>query len=117
MVENLYTLVTMPWIKGEGLMDRRVHDRGGWPGAGPIDRTEHILEPWEKQVKALFWVLQEVRVDELRRALEGLPPEEYEGLGYYERWVEAVESLLVEKNLLTPGEVNRRMEEIDEPRG
>ena len=24
-----------------------VHDRGGWPNAGPIDRSEHQLDDWE----------------------------------------------------------------------
>ncbi len=98
-------------------MDRRVHDRGGWPGAGAIYRAEHALEPWEKQVKALFWVLPGIRVDELRRVQEALLPEEYEALGYYERWVEAIEALLVEKKMLAPGELVRWIEEVEGPQG
>lgn len=97
-------------------MTRRVHDRGGWP-AGPIDRTEHDLAPWEKEVDALLQTLPEdiISVDEFRRAMEGMEPEKYEALSYYARWVEAIESVLVEKGVLVRGELDRRMEEMDGP--
>ena len=31
----------------------RVHDRGGWPGAGPVDKSEHELSWWEKRTDAI----------------------------------------------------------------
>src|SRR5437762_1207782 len=33
---------------------QRVHDRGGWPDAGPIDRSEHEYTMWEKRTDALM---------------------------------------------------------------
>ena len=36
---------------------RRVHDRGGWPDAGPIDRSEHEYTMWEKRTDALMRLL------------------------------------------------------------
>jgi hypothetical protein len=36
---------------------RAVHDRGGWPEAGPIDRTEHSLEDWERRTDAMVQLL------------------------------------------------------------
>jgi Nitrile hydratase beta subunit len=95
-------------------MDRRVHDRGGWPGAGPIDRTEHTYSMWERQTDAIRGVLGAkglIRTDELRRAVESLELAQYEHLSYYERWIAAIEVLLIEKGLLTREEIDRKMEE------
>ena len=99
-------------------MDRRVHDRGGWPDAGPISRAEHDLSLWEKQTDAMLRVLGSpekriMRVDEMRRAIESIPPGQYEKLGYYERWITAVETILVEKGVLTREEIDRKVEEAD----
>jgi hypothetical protein len=96
------------------MMERRVHDRGGWPDAGPIERAEHVYTLWEKRIDAIRGVLgakQIIRTDELRRAVESIEPRQYEGLSYYERWITAVEALLVEKGLLTREEIDRKVEE------
>ena len=37
--------------------------------------------------------------DELRDAIERLPPEQYLGASYYERWLGALETLVAEKGL------------------
>lgn len=94
----------------------QVHDRGGWPGAGPIDRTEHEYTLWEKRIDAIRAVLGQkrvLRVDELRRAIEGLGPGEYERLGYYERWITGLEQLLAEKGVLTREEIDRKLAELE----
>jgi hypothetical protein len=69
---------------------------------------------WEKQTDAIRGVLgarRIIRTDELRRAIESIEPERYEQLSYYERWLEAIEALLVEKGLLTHQEIDRKMAE------
>lgn len=89
-----------------------VHDRGGWPTAEPIVQEEHILADWERRVDALHNVLGAKglrRTDEMRRAIESLPPEQYETMSYYERWTAALEILLLEKGILTAGEIDARM--------
>ena len=94
-------------------MERRVHDRGGWPEAGPIDRAEHVYSMWERRTDAIRGVLgakQIIRTDELRRAVESIEPAQYERLSYYERWIVAIEALLIEKGLLTREEIDRKME-------
>jgi hypothetical protein len=96
----------------------RVHDRGGWPEAGPINTAEHDRSIWEKRTDALLVLLtspgkQIMRVDELRRAIESLAPAEYEKLSYYERWITAIEALMIEKGILTREEVNRKVEELE----
>ena len=54
------------------------------------------------------------RVDELRRAIEGIAPDQYESAGYYGRWITAIETLLVERDILSREEIDRRVEETDE---
>jgi hypothetical protein len=95
-------------------MERRVHDRGGWPDAGPIDRAEHMYTMWEKRIDAIRGILggkQLIRTDELRRAVESIAPDQYEQLSYYERWIVAIEALLIEKGVLTREEIDRKMAE------
>jgi len=35
------------------MVQRAVHDRGGWPSETPIDRSEHELADWELLTDAL----------------------------------------------------------------
>ncbi len=89
--------------------EQAVHDRGGQPGDQPIDRSEHELEDWEVLTDALASTLMAggvIRVDELRRGIESMPPAEYERAAYYERWLYSVELLLCEKNVLAAGELD-----------
>lgn len=96
----------------------RVHDRGGWPDAGPINKAEHDLAMWEKRTDALLVLLSSpdkkmIRVDELRRAIESLPPDAYEKLSYYERWITAIETLMIEKGVFSKAEVEQKVKELE----
>jgi hypothetical protein len=98
--------------------DLPVHDRGGRPGAGPIDQTEHQLDDWEYLAEGISGALSEKGIrctDESRRAMESLPPDVYESLKYYERWIAGAEIILIEKGILTREEIDARMAEL-EPR-
>ena len=89
-----------------------MHDRGGQPTDAPIDRSEHELADWELLADALVGALLRRRlmnVDELRRGIECMPPEDYERASYYERWLYSMETILTEKGVLEPGEVDRRL--------
>jgi coproporphyrinogen III oxidase-like Fe-S oxidoreductase len=89
-----------------------VHDMGGSPG-GPIDKSQHEIEDWERLADAVniaLGVKGLQTTDELRRAIESL--QNYRELGYYERWVAATEKLLVEKSILTREEIDRRSAEV-----
>jgi hypothetical protein len=92
------------------IVNRPVHDRGGRPTEAPIDRSEHELADWELLTDALVGVLGQrglMNVDELRRGIESMPPDEYERASYYERWLYSAEKILVEKDVLEPGELDR----------
>jgi len=84
----------------------RIHDIGGMHGFGPL-----AIEPdeppfhheWEARVFAINRFLLRAgayNLDEFRDALERMPPEEYLGASYYERWLNAVEALIEERKLL-----------------
>ena len=93
-------------------MARPVHDRGGWPTSEPIDRSERALADWELLADALQQSLLRngvMTVDEFRRGIESMPPKEYEAAGYYERWVYSLERILVEKGVIAPGEIDRKL--------
>ena len=94
-----------------------VHDRGGWPDDRPIDRSEHDLALWEQRTDAMMRLLSSperrvIRVDELRRAIESLEPSRYESMGYYQRWLTALETLMVEKGILTTEAIDRKTAEL-----
>ncbi len=96
-----------------------VNDLGGSPG-GPIDKSQHEIEDWERLADAVTIVLDKKGIkttDEHRRAQESLPPEQYETLSYYERWVAATELLLVEKGVLTREEIDTKAQELMESWG
>ena len=98
---------------------RAVHDRGGWPETRPIDRADHQLEDWERLTDAMMQLLSSpekriIRLDEMRRTIESLPPEQYESLSYYERWASALESLMIEKKILTREQIELKVAELEQ---
>jgi nitrile hydratase subunit beta len=80
---------------------------GGQTGFGPIPVGDDGVPPfhadWEVRVYALMKVLQErgyFNLDQMRDAIERLPPAQYLGASYYERWLRAAQLLMAEKGLL-----------------
>jgi nitrile hydratase len=93
-------------------VERAVHDRGGWPTDAPIERKEHELADWEILMDSLLGALEKrgaVNVDEFRRGIESMPPSAYETAAYYERWLYSVETILTEKGVLAPSELDARL--------
>ncbi|MGO8915898.1 MAG: hypothetical protein ACLQJR_08325 [Stellaceae bacterium] len=96
---------------------RQHHDMGGLP-AGPVERHEHNYAFWEKRVDALMTLLSQpqrqlLRIDELRRNIEALPPDAYETMSYYERWISAIANTLLQRGVLTADELGRKLAEIE----
>lgn len=87
-----------------------IHDLGGMHGFGPVVREEN--EPvfhadWEKRVFAINLALaaQVRNIDAFRHAIERMPPARYLSASYYEKWLCAIEMLLVENGIATPEEL------------
>jgi nitrile hydratase len=94
----------------------RTHDMGGRPSDTPLNLEEHTLADWEVVTDALASALgvRGLRTgDELRRAMENMPEDEYLALSYYERWACGTEQLLVEKGILTREEIDAKMAELE----
>ena len=93
---------------------RLPNDIGGLP-AGPINRVDRELEPWEKRCHALADVLDFHKIlntEEKRRGVEALGTEIIGKLSYYERWLAAFANILFEKGILTPSALARKMDEV-----
>ncbi|MCX7962838.1 MAG: nitrile hydratase subunit beta, partial [Burkholderiales bacterium] len=94
------------------------HDMGGL-SAGPVERTEHDYADWERRVDALMVLLSGIRggrrlmtVDELRKNIEALPPQAYDRMTYYERWVVSIAQTMIQRGVITTEELGRKMEEV-----
>ncbi len=85
------------------------HDAGG-RFDGPVQRAEHEAAHWEKEADAIRMLLSDAKrrlftTDESRRVQEQLDAETYWAMPYYERWILAFSSLLIEKGIVTEAEV------------
>ena len=94
------------------------HDMGGERG-GRVTPEEHDYELWERRVDALMMILGGIRgpkrlitVDELRKNIERLPPEAYEAMNYYDRWVSSITQTLIQRGVITTEELARKMAEV-----
>jgi len=90
------------------------HDIGGLT-AGTIDPSEEPIESWHKQNEAIRGLLGDplrrmVSVDEVRRAFESFGEDKYNRLSFYERRIEALLDVLVEKGLIDRDTFLRRVE-------
>jgi len=79
---------------------------GGQTGFGPVpagdDGGPPFAADWEARVYALATMLRRrglFNSDELRDAIERLPPAEYLAASYYERWLAAIEALADRKGV------------------
>jgi Nitrile hydratase beta subunit len=96
-------------------LSRHLPTEFGGDDAGPIQRTEHEYLPWEKRCHALANVLdirKVVNTEEKRRGIASLGSEVVGKLTYYERWIVAFANILFQKQILTPDELARKMDEV-----
>ena len=94
-----------------------IHDMGGMDGFGRmrIEADEPVFHhEWERRLFAISMSLTGSsssivgNVDEFRHAIERIPPERYLADSYYERWLDAVQTLLIEKGIVTRDELIAR---------
>ena len=89
-----------------------IHDLGGMDNIGPIERERHepvFHEEWERRIFADTLAVMGAgyfKTDEIRRAIEWMPPAEYLQAAYYERWLYGLTALLLEKNVLIREELD-----------
>jgi len=95
-------------------MKRMHHDMGGLP-AGRVEPMEHDYAEWERRVDAMSVLMGQrgVTVDQRRRNIETLPPEDYDRMTYYERWIVALTQSLIQRGVITTAELARKMVEVE----
>ena len=90
------------------------HDMGGEP-AGKVEPAEHDYSDWERRVDAMNMLCRTRRlytIDEMRKNIEALPPEDYDRMAYYEKWVAALAQTLIQRGTITTEELGRKMEDV-----
>lgn len=96
------------------MIERGHHDMGGLP-AGKVEPTEHDYPEWERRVDAMVQLLRgsgKITVDELRKNIEALPPEAYDKLSYYEKWISSLTQTLLQRGVITTEDLGRKMQEV-----
>ena len=98
------------------MAERPHHDMGGLP-AGKVTTSEHDYALWEKRVDAMLVLLSDkkrglVNVDQLRRGIESLPPDAYDRMSYYERWMHSIATIMLERGVVTREELDRRIAKL-----
>lgn len=84
----------------------RINDVGGMHGFGPIETGDDgapFHHEWEARVFAINRLMLQrgtYTLDEFRYAIERMDPQKYLEASYYERWLHAIETLLVGKGIL-----------------
>lgn len=96
------------------------HDLGGFQGFGKVPHTINSLsyqpvfkQDWEHLAYSLMFIgadhLKMFSVDEVRHAVERLDVRQHVGTQYYERYVIATATLLVEKGVITQAELDHAL--------
>ena len=93
-----------------------IHDLGGQP-AGRVYRAEHEPTLFDQRVDAMIRLLTHpsravFTVDAMRRSIESHPPQEYFGLGYYEKWLHAIRRLTIEQGVISEADLARKLDEL-----
>jgi hypothetical protein len=89
--------------------ERSHHDMGGQPAAG-VTSSEHEYEEWERRVDAMSVLMAKyAKVDQRRRNIEAIPPQEYDAMAYYERWIVALAQSLIQRGVITTEEMAKKM--------
>ena len=100
-------------LRAEAKRPRSHHDMGGLP-AGKVKKQEHDYALWEKRVDAMMVLLSDkkrrlMNTDMLRRGIESLPPDAYDRMSYYERWIHSITTMMLERGVVTRGELDARI--------
>ena len=98
-----------------------VHDMGGMDGFGPVvpEKNEPVFHAdWERRMYALVGPAMgaaHANIDAFRHAIERMLPARYLASSYYERWLAAAETLLVERGVVTREELLAKQDASIDP--
>lgn len=98
---------------------KRINDIGGSRDPVymvPIDPTDTARAYWERYTDVIRTALGDdiCTVDEMRRGMEELDPTLYGRLAFFERRIESVSNILVEKGIVDRDRLNARIKHLME---
>jgi nitrile hydratase subunit beta len=88
-----------------------VHDLGGMDGFGAVEveANEPVFHhAWERRVFGLTAAMSTRRLGNFRHAIERMDPVHYLSSSYYEHWLTALATLLVEAGVVTRAELEAK---------
>lgn len=90
----------------------RIHDMGGRLGTGAVDPQDGYdfaeAKDWHKRALALnvaCGFLRQWNIDASRHARELLDPQDYMAFSYYEKWMDGLADLMVDRGVVTVEEL------------
>jgi hypothetical protein len=95
-----------------------IHDLGGKHGVGKLEVEEDepvFHHEWEKRAFGLFFGVAPhgfFNLDEFRHSIERMGAAQYLNTTYYEHWLHAYETLLIEKGAISAEEYAARCAEV-----
>jgi hypothetical protein len=97
-------------------VERTVADLGGLDGVGPVVREEPELTFKDKRIDAMSMLVRELddrlTSDTSRRAQEELGEPVYDTIHYYDRWLLALRTNLVNLGYVTEAEIEAKIAEV-----
>ncbi len=99
-----------------------IHDLGGMHGLGPlaVEKNEPVFHAdWERRMLGMFAptsALGFFNIDEFRHAIERMGAMSYLNSSYYEHWLHALETLALEKGVVTAEELRTGHAILGEPK-
>ena len=91
-----------------------VHDLGGMQDWGAVEREDDepvFHAPWEAVVVAMMRAAGArgfYNIDEFRHSIERMEPVHYLSAAYYEKWLDGITRLLIEKGVVSKDEMEAR---------
>ena len=91
-----------------------IHDLGGMQDFGAVEREDNepaFHAPWEAAVVAMMQAGRArglYNIDEFRHAIERMKPVQYLSATYYEKWLDGITRLLIEKGVVSEDEMKAR---------
>ena len=98
-------------------LPRAMHDMGGVSKfmCDPVDTEPHALTDFDREVDAIRQLLgmrKVMSVDEMRRAIEAIPEEQYLRMSYYQRWMRSITDNMLARGVFTEDELRAALEQV-----
>lgn len=98
-------------------LPRAMHDMGGVSKfmCDPVDTEPHALTDFDREVDAIRQLLgmrKVMSVDEMRRAIEAIPEDQYLRMSYYQRWMRSITDNMLVRGVFTEEELRAALEQI-----